>query len=117
MGVMRVGHVGMRLPQRPVPAAVLAQRRRIVQLVVMPVVMAPGLPVRRRRGLMFEAATRRQVQQHAGHRHLCAVAFGQRMRQGAAHAAGRRGQQCGQRAPQARAAAVPAGLGVTRPPT
>ena len=50
MGVMRVGHVWMRMPRRlvPVPMAVLAFGSRIVQVVVMPVVVAVGVLVLQR---------------------------------------------------------------------
>ena len=45
MRVVRVRHVGMRMPQRlvPVPMAVFTEGHRIVRVGVMPVVMAVGV--------------------------------------------------------------------------
>ena len=42
MRVMRIGNVGMHMPTRlvPVPVAVLAQRRHVVGVIVMPIIVA-----------------------------------------------------------------------------
>ena len=45
MRVMRIRHVRMCMPHRlvPMPVAVLARRRRVMDVVVMPVVVAVGM--------------------------------------------------------------------------
>ena len=50
MRVMRIGHMGMRVPPGfvPVPVAVFAGRQRIVTVLVMPIVVAVGMLVPQR---------------------------------------------------------------------
>ena len=57
MRVMRIRHVGMGVPRRlvPMPVTVLADRRHVVHMVVMPVVVAVGVFVLQRLVLVFVA--------------------------------------------------------------
>jgi hypothetical protein len=68
MRVMRIGHVGMHMPNGlvPVTVAVLANRRHAVHMVVMAIVVAVRVFVLQRLVLVFVAVRLRQVQHHAG---------------------------------------------------
>ena len=66
--VVGVGHMRVRMLQRPMPmyVAVLAGRHRVVRMIVVPVVVAVRMFMLHRRMRVLVAVRFGQVQQHAG---------------------------------------------------